>query len=166
MKPVFAWPGGKSWAAKYVLPRIPKHRCYGEPFAGGLAMLLAKEPSEIEVVNDINSELVNFYRCVQYHLDELIKEIQWTLNSRQEFQAFREQKGLTDIQKAARWYRVQLLSFGGDGDSFAVSRKSGGAANKSRISILEKVSMLSSRLDRVVVEHLNWDRFIDLYDSD
>src|SRR3977135_1593780 len=121
MKPVFSWPGGKSWAAKYVLPLIPEHTCYVEPFAGGLAILLAKPPCGLEVVNDINSDLINFFRCVQSHRDELIKELQWVLNSREAFTEFKQQRGLTDIQRAARWFRIQTLSFGGDGNSFAVS---------------------------------------------
>jgi site-specific DNA-adenine methylase len=57
MKPVFPWPGGKSWAAKYVLPMIPPHECYCEPFAGGLATLPAKEPSTLEVVNDAKAKI-------------------------------------------------------------------------------------------------------------
>lgn len=165
MKPAFAWPGGKSWAVKHIVPRITPHTCYCEPFAGGLAILLAKEPSKIEVINDINSDLVNFYRCVRFHLDELIKEIQWVLSSRQEFTEMKKQPGLTDIQRAARWFRTISMSFGADGDSYGVQRKSGGAVNKSRHSLMEKIDALNSRLDRVNVEHLDWERCIGLYDS-
>jgi DNA adenine methylase len=128
-------------------------------------MLLAKERSQVEVINDINSDLVNFYRCVRFHPDELIKEIQYVLNSREEFTDMKKQRGLTDIQRAARWYCIQSLSFGGDGDSFAVSRKSGGGANKSRHRLLERIAEISDRLDRVSIEHLDWRRCIDLYDS-
>ena len=165
MKPVFSWPGGKSWAAKYVLPLIPEHTCYVEPFAGGLAILLAKPPCGLEVVNDINSDLINFFRCVQSHRDELIKELQWVLNSREVFTEFKQQRGLTDIQRAARWFRIQTLSFGGDGDSFAVTRKSGGGAGKSRRALLDKLDALNDRLDRVVTEHLSWQHCLELYDS-
>ena len=165
MKPIFPWPGGKSWAAKYVLPLIPAHSCYVEPFAGGLAILLAKEPSALEVVNDINSDLINFFRCVQFHRDEMIRELQYVLNSREEFNAYKHQPGLTDIQRAARWFRKQTLSFAGDGDSFAVQRKSGGGAAKSRRSLLDKLGALNERLDRVVTEHLDWKYCIELYDG-
>lgn len=165
VKPAFAWPGGKSWAIKYVIPRITQHTCYCEPFAGGLAILLAKEPSKIEVINDINSDLVNFYRCVRFHLDELIKEIQWVLSSREEFTDMKKQPGLTDIQRAARWFRTISMSFGADGDSYGVQRKSGGAVNKSRHSLIERIDALNSRLDRVNIEHLDWERCIRLYDG-
>lgn len=166
MKPAFAWPGGKSWAIKYILPKIPSHTLYCEPFGGGLAILLAKELSEVEVVNDINSDLVTFYRCVRFHLDELIKEVQWVLNSREEFNDLRKQSGLTDIQRAARWFRIQTLSFGGDGDSYGVGRKTGGGVCKSRVSLIERIDQLNTRLDRVNIEHLDWERCLSLYDSD
>ncbi len=166
MKTIFPWPGGKSWAAKYVLPLISKHTCYVEPFAGGLAILLAKEPSALEIVNDINSDLINFFRCAQFHRDELIKELQFVLNSREEFIALKQQRGLTDIQRAARWFRIQTLSFAGDGDSFAVQRKSGGGAARSRRALLDKLDALNDRLDRVVTEHLDWRHCLELYDSD
>ncbi len=166
MKPAFPWPGGKGWAVKHVLPRIPEHTCYCEPFAGGLAILLAKDASRVEVVNDINSDIVNFYRCVRFHPDELIKDLQFVLNSREEFNDFKRQPGLTDIQRAARWYRKQTISFGGDGHSFAIQRKSGGGSNKSRASLIEKIGALNERLDRVVIECLDWKYCLELYDSD
>jgi DNA adenine methylase len=165
MKPIFPWPGGKSWATQHVLPMIKPHECYCEPFAGGLAVLLSKEISRLEVVNDLNSSLVNFYRCVRYHADELIREIQWTLNSREEFQDYKKQPGLTDIQRAARWFCIQTVSFGGGGDSYAVTRKSGGGANKSRHLLQNKIALLGDRLDKVNVEHLDWQYCIKLYDS-
>src|SRR5579862_1892928 len=127
MKPVFPWPGRKSWAVKHIIPRIPQHTCYCEPFAGGIAILLAKEPSLVEVINDLNADLVNFYRCVRFHPDEPIREIQWALRSRREFADLKAQGGLTDIQRAATWFRIQTLSFGGDGVSYGVGRKPGGA---------------------------------------
>ena len=87
------------------------------------------------------------------------------LNSREEFVAFKHQRGLTDIQRAARWFRLQALSFGGGGDSFAVTRKPGGGANRSRYSLLEKLDALNDRLDKVITEHLDWKHCLELYDS-
>lgn len=77
------------------MPLIPKHQCYVEPFAGGLAVFLAKPRSQIEVLNDLNGDLVTFYRCVRFHSDTLLTELEFVLNSRQEFKDFADQPGLT-----------------------------------------------------------------------
>jgi DNA adenine methylase len=74
--------GGKQKLVPYILPRIPKHSLYAEPFCGGAAIFFAKEQSEIEVLNDTNKEMMNFYRVVQNDFTSLEKEIKITLHSR------------------------------------------------------------------------------------
>jgi DNA adenine methylase len=59
------WPGGKKRLLKTILPMIPQHRTYVEPFAGGASVFFAKEPVAREVLNDINPELMRFYRQVK-----------------------------------------------------------------------------------------------------
>ena len=67
--PIIPWIGGKRRLAKHILPLISmRHACYVEPFAGAAAILFSKPPSEAEVLNDVNGELVNLYRVVQHHL--------------------------------------------------------------------------------------------------
>src|SRR5258708_5164736 len=85
--PIFPWPGGKRRLLKHVLPIFEKleHECYVEAFAGGAALLLARDPAPVEVLNDINGELVRLYRCVQHHLDELVRQFRWALTSREMF---------------------------------------------------------------------------------
>lgn len=125
-------------------------------------MLVAKPRSTVEVINDANSELITFYRCVRFHQDVLLTELEFVLSSRQEFMDFREQKGLTDIQCSARWYFRNKNCFGGANmDSFGVRVAS---ANGSRSARLEAIRALSARLDRVTIEHLDWQRCLELYD--
>src|SRR5688572_33332954 len=112
VKPVLPWPGGKTRMLKYILPLIPPHVCYCEPFAGGLAVLLAKPRSRVEVINDTHSDLTRFYRVARYHLDELMKELGFALNARADFKDYLDQPGLTDIQRAARWFMRVKLGFG------------------------------------------------------
>lgn len=69
---------------KYILPNIPKHRIYVEPFVGGGAVFWAKEPSQVEVVNDINKEVINFYTVSKKHFRSLNTEIQATIHSREQ----------------------------------------------------------------------------------
>lgn len=62
--PLRGWLGGKYQLAGRIIERIPKHDCYVEPFAGAAWVLFKKERSKSEVLNDINYDVVNLYRCV------------------------------------------------------------------------------------------------------
>ena len=73
IRPILRWPGRKTRMLKHRLPLIPEHVCYCEPFAGSLALLLAKPRSQVEIVNDMNGDLVALYRNLQYHLPELLR---------------------------------------------------------------------------------------------
>lgn len=82
MKPALTYYGGKQKLASTILPLIPEHTLYNEPFCGGAAILFAKEPSTIEVLNDTNTELINFYKVIQNDYVSLEKKIRITLHSR------------------------------------------------------------------------------------
>lgn len=85
MKPPFAYYGGKQKLAKEILAVIPSHVLYCEPFVGGGAVFWGKSPSDIEVLNDTNRELMNFYRIVQNDFVSLEKEVAISLHSRDIF---------------------------------------------------------------------------------
>lgn len=161
-KPVVRWPGGKSRLLGNILPLIRPHTTYVEAFGGGLAVMLAKEPSKCEVVNDINGDLVALYRCAQFHLEALIGEVEWTLTSRQNLADYVKQPGVTEIQRAARFFLRNRMSFGGGGTSYAVAKATG---QPSRLNVLEGLRALNRRLDRVSVENLPYERLMANYDS-
>jgi DNA adenine methylase len=165
VKPILRWPGGKSRHLPVILPLITPHLCYVEPFAGGLAVLLAKERSRTEVVNDTNGTLVALYRNAQWHCEALLKELEFVLNSRQTLHEFLKQPGLTEIQRVARYLVCNKISFGGNGHSFSVSKGQGGGAGISRENIQTAIRELNQRLDKVVVENLPYDHCVRLYDS-
>jgi DNA adenine methylase len=81
--PIIPWIGGKRRLAKTILPMLPDHTCYCEPFCGAGAIFFLKEPSPTEVINDINSELVNLYRVIQHHMEEFVRQFKWSLVSRE-----------------------------------------------------------------------------------
>lgn len=91
------------------------------------AVLFASDRhAETEVYNDIDSNLVNLFRCAKYHPEALQKELDFILMSREQFFDAREQlkmRGLTDIQRAARFFILIKESFGSDLHSFAVRPK-------------------------------------------
>lgn len=82
MKTPISYYGGKQKLCTEIINRIPEHRLYGEPFTGGAAIFFGKEPSKVEVINDTNKELINFYKIVQQDFVSLEKEVRITLHSR------------------------------------------------------------------------------------
>jgi DNA adenine methylase len=74
--------GGKQKLAKTIVNFIPQHTLYAEPFLGGAAVFFAKEPSEVEVINDTNRELINFYQVCKNRFHELQSLVRVTLHSR------------------------------------------------------------------------------------
>jgi DNA adenine methylase len=165
VKPILRWPGGKSRMLKHLLPMVPPHTCYCEPFAGGLALLLAKPRSSVEVINDRNGDLIALYRCIQYHLPELMRELSCLISSRQILKDFIAQPGITEIQRAARFYYRNRTSFAGGMRSFAVSRTRGGSTGFHTAKNFDLLGKARPRLDGVVIEHLDYERCMALYDS-
>lgn len=166
VKSPIAWPGGKRLLLKHILPLIPPHKCYVEVFGGGASVLLAKSPSEIEIYNDIDDNLVALFRNAKKHLDALLDEIDWTLNARQELEDFKAQRGLTEIERVARWFIRNKISFGGQGESFGTSKISGGGASLgSRGKRLQALRDLSARLDHVCIENRSWEKLIPSFDA-
>lgn len=82
MKPPFTYYGGKQTLADDIVMLLPEHKSYCEPFVGGAAVFWAKEKSSIEIINDTNKSLINFYRSLQNEYLELEKMIKITLHSR------------------------------------------------------------------------------------
>src|SRR5229473_13403 len=107
--------GGKNRLAKRVIEIFPKHITYVEPFAGGAQVFFHKEPSEVEVLNDLDGEIVNFYRVCQVHYEELLRQMHFMLVSRKWFDLLHKTTpdSLTDIQRAARFLYLQKNTFAG-----------------------------------------------------
>lgn len=165
VRPVLSWPGGKSRMLKHLLPMLPQHTCYCEPFAGGLALLLAKTRSTVEVVNDQNGLLVALYRCAQFHLEPLLAEMEFCLNARDNLRDLLAQPGLTDLQRAARFMAANRMSFGGGMKSYGVTKLGSGGACKSRQNALQALRELNARLDKVSIENQDYARCLATYDS-
>jgi DNA adenine methylase len=168
--PILAWPGGKRRLAKKLIPIITNrpHTCYVEEFAGGGSMFFLKQPTDVEVLNDANLELVNLYRVVKNHLEEFIHQFKFSLASRQLFEWAKDTPAevLTDIQRAARFFYIQKLAFGGkvSSQSFGISPSSPPRFNILRLE--EDLSQAHLRLSRVWVEHLDWHSCLMKWDRD
>lgn len=168
-KTLFPWPGGKTRLLQHLLPLLSDnpHTCYVEAFAGGAALLFAREPAKVEVLNDNHGELVRLYRVVANHLDEFVRQFRWALTSRQMFQWAQMQhpETLTDIQRAARFYYLQRLAWGGKaaGQTYGTDTKRPQRINLLRLE--EDLSEAHLRLHGVVVENLPWQACVAKYDA-
>lgn len=85
MRPPIPYYGGKYHLAKQLISLMPEHECYVEPFGGSAVVLINKPPVELEVYNDIDGEIVNFFRVLRDRSDELIRLLKLTPYSREEF---------------------------------------------------------------------------------
>lgn len=115
MKGPLPYYGGKATLAKTIIELIPEHKLYCEPFCGGAAVLFGKEPSAVEVINDTNRELINFYKVCQLDFVSLEKEIRISLHSRS---MHRDAQVITnsphmfnDIKRAAAVWILATQSF-------------------------------------------------------
>nr|WP_287412765.1 DNA adenine methylase [Pseudodesulfovibrio sp.] len=167
MKSPLPWLGGKSRLADRIVQLIPAHDHYAEVFAGAGWVFFRKPESKYESINDINSDLISFYRCCQNHLEEVCRQFKWLLSSREFFEDFRSQmdgRGLTDIQRAARFYFLQRQAFGGKVDGgFGVDYH--GLPKINLVRLEEELSRVHLRLTRVRIENLSWTDHIRRYDD-
>jgi DNA adenine methylase len=110
-----AYIGGKNRLAKQIIALLPEHTTYVEPFAGGAQVFFHKVPSDVEVLNDLDGEVVNFFRICQWHHQELIRFLKYWPASRKlhEWMTASVPALLTDVQRAARFLYLQKNSFAG-----------------------------------------------------
>lgn len=170
MKSPLAYLGGKSRLTGTLVPIIQKvpHTCYCEPFCGACWVLFAKPEacSACEVINDLDGELIRFWRCVQRHYIPLLDLFRHAIVSREMFDWLKIERPetLTDMQRAARYYYLQRIAFGGKvtGRTFGCS-----ATDRPRLDVegmADDLLAVHRRLARVTVEHLDGLDCIRRYD--
>lgn len=163
MNSFIAWVGGKKLLRKIISDKFPeKFDKYVEVFGGAGWVLFYKDKyAKTEVYNDINSDLVNLFKCVKYHPEAIEKELELSLNSRQIFNEYRNQMdciGLTDIQRAVRYLYLIKSSYG--------ARVSTYGSKPRDISNTEFLKDIRKRLSKVVIENKSFEKIISAYDNE
>lgn len=165
MDSFMSWIGGKKALRKKIVEQFPELGTYGryiEVFGGaGWVLFSLDRHAKIEVYNDVNGNLVNLFRCIKYHPNAVQDELQYILISREQFYDAREQieiRGMTDIQKAARFFILIKESFGTDIRSF-------GLRSRDMDKAKEYLSEISKRLNRVIIENLDFQKILNNYDK-
>lgn len=119
VKSVFPYPGGKARYTDWIVSHIPEHRCWVDVFGGSGAVTYNKPRSNTEVYNDINDDLVQFFRVVREDVDELIEWLETVPYSRSVYDewaaAYFEGERVDDpIERAGRFWTLRYMQFGGD----------------------------------------------------
>ena len=161
-----AYIGGKNRIAKQIIDIFPKHKTYVETFAGGAQVLFHKEPSPVEVINDLDSDVVTFFRVCQSHYEEFLRYMKFVVVSREWFNALESQdpKLLTDIQRAARFFYLQKNAYAGlvRNRAFGYSVESPSRFNLENLP--ELIKKTHERLIRVQIENLPYQEVLKRYD--
>jgi DNA adenine methylase len=166
MRGPLSYIGGKNRLAKQIIAMLPAHTTYVEPFSGGAQVFFHKPPSEVEVLNDLDREIVNFYRVCQWHHDELIRYFKFSLVSRSQFDLFKttDPAALTDIQRAARYLYLQKTCYGG----LVRHKNYGGNVTQPPGFNIERLPEIledsHARLARVQIESLPYEQVLERYD--
>lgn len=163
MKSFIPWIGGKSQLAKKIVSMFPDDfNRYIEVFGGGGSVLFSRDKhATLEIYNDANGQLVNLFRCIRFHREELQKEISGYFNAREMFEDIKAQinvRGMTDIQRAAMFYVQIKISYGADTRTYGCNKK-----NLSPEYLTEIEKRLKSGAG-VVIEHKDFENLIKVYD--
>ena len=159
--------GGKNRLAKQIIALMPEHTTYVEAVCTAvLKVFFHKTPSNVEVLNDLDFDIVNFFRVCQWHYEELIRYLRFCLASRKlhELHVKSDPATLTDIQRAGRFFYLQKNSFGGlilkQRFHYGVTQPS----NYNPERIPKVIEQAHQRLARVQVESLPYERVLEKYD--
>ena len=173
---VFGWYGGKFNHLDWLLPLLPKCHHYCEPFGGSAAVLLNREPSPVETYNDIDGEVVNFFRILRDKKDELIQAIALTPFSREEFFfAINCDIGsLSEVERARRFFvrarqartgLAQTATLGRWANCKNTSRAGMSGVVSRWLGSVEDLPDIALRLLRVQIENRPAIELIKLYDG-
>jgi len=173
---VFGWYGGKFSHLDWLLPLLPACHHYCEPFAGSGAVLLNRATSPVETYNDIDGEVVNFFRVLRDRHEELIRAIALTPFSREEYHKaiYGATHGIGDVERARRFYikarqtrtgLAQTASLGRWANCKDTSRAGMSGVVSRWLGGVDALDDIAQRLIRVQIENRPAVDVIRLYDS-
>lgn len=170
LKTPISYYGGKQQMLRHILPLIPEHNLYCEPFCGGAAVYWSKQPSKVEVINDLNDELINFYVVLKTRFKDLQKVVKLTLHSRKThrsaWEIYQHPQNHDPVTRAWAIWVLSSQSFGSQlSGSWGFDKSKGSVArkvmNKKRLFTDE----LQQRIELTQIECRNAIDVIRLYDT-
>lgn len=166
MRGPLSWVGGKNRIAQKIIEILPAHTTYVEPFAGGAQVLFRKEPSRAEILNDLDRDIVNFFRVCQLHYEEFLRYLQFILVSREWFALFQAQSpaALTDIQRAARFFYLQKNAYAGLVRNPRYAYCVEGPRSFNPGTLRKLIESAHKRLARVQIENVPYETILARFD--
>lgn len=168
------WVGGKIRLINDHLRLSPPHATYVEPFCGSAKLLFAKPPSDVEVINDAEPNIINFFKVLQDKdkRDKLIKLLKFTPYAREEFKKLNKLyvsdsfKDLSDVHRAYLFYYLNRTSYGG-----MMTNMHFGYGKVRFLSTyyhhhIDDFNKLGERLNRVIIECTDFRDIFKKYDTD
>lgn len=172
MNAILKYPGAKWRIAPEIIKRMPEHHTYCEPFAGSLAVLFSKNPSKIETVNDLDSNVVNLFDVVRTRADDLVKAVMLTPFAREEYDRTFGQTSDEPIEKARLFlvkcwqghgYRTKGYKVGWKNDVYG---REAAYAMRDWYRLPGRIAETVERLREVQIEHMDALDLIGRYNHD
>lgn len=173
----FSYPGGKTTIAPWIIDHFPDHTVYVEPFGGSASVLMAKQPSNVEIYNDINLDCVEFFNAIKSHPSELSRWVENTPYSRELYEKWRDafnngNRPSDTVEQAGKFWFLTTASFGGKihqgGGTFSVMKGECKEAHYQPRKWQRKsdsIEYIRDRFHNVQIEKLDYSDLFDKYDS-
>lgn len=171
MQSPIKWVGGKSQSAKKICELIPEHDCYCEIFFGGGWVFFNKEISKVEVINDVNGELINFYRVLQRSGTSFIERSKLEMYSKELYEEYKRDFSsgkhleMNDVERAFRFYCMLRQAFSGrfgSGWGYSATRNEAEVFFRS----LDSIEQITKRLKNVQIDCRDFEAVIDGFDGE
>jgi len=151
---------------------MAQHKRYVEPFCGSAAVFLNKEPVRLEVLNDIDGNIVNFFKTLRKNPQKLVNYLKLQPFSYYDYQRIiqklkKEENAQDPVQRAAEFYFLRYSQFGSKTDinsGFARPGHSSHARAKSYKNSFESLFKVAERLQDALIECKDYTWVLDYYD--
>lgn len=164
--------GGKSNLTKWVISNFPENyqqMSYCEVFGGGGWILFKKDPSYLEIYNDLNKDLTNLFRTIRDNYQEFSHRVNWTLHSREMYQEAKEKlkndEFLSEVERAMYYAINRVQSFAGNGSTWGYQVSADKVVSGKWLPFLKRLELINARLKKVQIECIDFERLIRKYDT-
>ncbi len=168
----FAWYGGKEALASLLCSLLPVHEVYCEVFGGSGALLFAKPPSRLEIFNDLDGGVVNFFRVLRNpkQAQELQRLLTLTPYAREEYYACLKgwETEPDPVERARQWYTSVMQSMNSSirAAGWSCTREPGSNSARTWRNAIARLDRCAARLALVQIDHRDFERILETYDSE